>query len=729
MRFWPLAWVLGHFREARWRLSVAILKLVRFALIFGSSRCSFFLQSCLASAFLVFLVPAKLTAATKSEAYSGQPFGVGRVTVDVLRGEPVLPLSDDRFTVQEVNGRAIYPTLKQEPFRQLIRGLLNIDAPRKVTIYYLFRGDAPFELSAFTPYEQGFRVRPVANASAHRRLLADWWEQYTKGYDRLANGGEYPPVAENFLVASLSRRLGLSMPKPRQGLFGDSSKRENPLDYLLVNESHLLRVDREMLAEQPAKIEEVPLPTGFIWDDPETLDAAFQDVQVEELAKHVPEECFYMRFGNFSNYLWFRDLNKKWQGDLGNMIRRRGIVRNANQRIQQQLSLKDNVLAKIVGPKVIGDAAVIGFDPYVQQGAAIGVIFQAKNEFLLATDLLNQRRSSLTKFDDATEETIEIEGESVSLISNPAGEVRSYHVKAGGVHLVATSRKLVERFLQASNGTRSLANLASFRKARQQFPLERKDTMFAFVSERFWQNLSSPHYVIENQRRMRSAREPALLELAGYAAQNEGAAIGEGNAVGSNILPTNFATRFDGSELRAEQERQYDTLRGKPGYFQPIADMPLETVSSAEASYFKRLKPILSGPSQELPPIAVAVHRDAGEEGEPETIAVDLSAQGAIREKLGKVGTWIGQPSPTRLPPIAGDLISVEAVAEFPGLLGDNEGGEFPRLWWTTGLSLAADCQTRRGSTRRAAGRICARLPRLLAQAGVLTMVHQRRAG
>lgn len=637
----------------------------------SAKRFRVFLQSSLLL-FAVVGVASFTQAAAKSEAYLGQPFGVGKVTIDVLRGEPVLPLSDERFTLLEAQGRVMYPVLKQEPVRRFLRGLLDMDAPRKVTIYYLFAGDDPFELSAFTPYEQGIRVTPQSNASAQRRLLDQWWEQYTKNYHSVIASRAYPPVAENFLVTTLGRRLGLKIPEPKQGLFGTASSDENPLDYLLVNEAHRLRVDREMLSESPSGAEPVELPTEIVWKDSELPDDGLDEVVIEQLAKHVPEECFYVRFGNFTNYLWFRDLNKKWQGDLGNMILQRGIVRGSRKRIQQQLSLKDNALAKILGPKVIGDAAMIGLDPYVEQGAAIGLIFQAKNEFLLAADLLNQRRQSLTKFEDATEESIEIEGKQVSVISNPTGEVRSLHVQSEGVHLVTTSRTLVERFLQAGKGKNSLADLPSFRRARRELPPEREDSLFAFVSERFWQNLGSVKYVVENSRRMRSTRESDLLELARYAAQTEmQPAASTDELIATGILPAEFATRHDGSTLQAKDGELLDSRRGGFGYFVPIADMEVEDITPAEAAHYQRIARVLqrSGP---MPPIAAAVHRHKEEASADETITVEVLAQGSLREKLGKASSWIGQTSQTRLQPVAGDVLAVEAVVEFPGSLADD---------------------------------------------------------
>ena len=60
---------------------------------------------------------------------------------------------------------------------------------------------------------------------------------------------------------------------------------------------------------------------------------------------------------------------------------------------------------------------------------------------------------------DAKEETVRIAGHDVSYISSPDGELRSYYAVDGDFHLVATSRRLVERFYEAGAGKGSLACL------------------------------------------------------------------------------------------------------------------------------------------------------------------------------------------------------------------------------------------------------------------------------
>ena len=62
-------------------------------------------------------------------------------------------------------------------------------------------------------------------------------------------------------------------------------------------------------------------PLSFTTNVPEAIG----NVTIEPLANRVPAECFYVRFGNFNNYLWFHDTLDRWAGDLKNLFNRRGL--------------------------------------------------------------------------------------------------------------------------------------------------------------------------------------------------------------------------------------------------------------------------------------------------------------------------------------------------------------------------------------------------------------------
>jgi len=508
------------------------------------------------------------------------------------------------------------------------------------------------------------RVKPQVDERRHRRLLDEWWKQYSEHWQRLQGDPQYPPLAENFLVATFARRLNLTIPKSKKSLLPWKNQKQGTTAFgeLFVSESYQLQIDRQMLEASDSTAPKMqPLPEPAPWPPLAISQSGLDQIPTEPIAAHVPEECFYIRFGSFENYFWFRDLNKKWQGDLGNMISRRGIDRGAAKRIEQQLSLRESAFAKLLGPQVIADAAIIGLDPYLTQGAAIGLLFQAKNSFLMSADLKNQRRAALKKFDDAEESTVELAGQEVSLVETPDGRVRSYYARTGDFHLVTPSRTLAKRFLEAGQGERSLAALPSFRNARRQLPVDREDTLFAFVSEKFFQNLCSPHYWTETRRRVQSARQPRLLELARHVATTEGiAATTQDELIAAGVLPQGFAARVEGSTLSETPAGWLDSRRGAVGYFLPVADMPVEQVSSQEATAFNEHLARYQADIGSMPPITVSLKRVPNDQGE--TLTIDALLTPVAGFKLGKLKESLGQPSDQQLAPVAGDVVSAQAV-------------------------------------------------------------------
>ncbi|RIK87743.1 MAG: hypothetical protein DCC67_01485 [Planctomycetota bacterium] len=609
--------------------------------------------------------PPSSAEAADVEAYAGQPFGVARVTVPVLASGPVTPLQDARFTVADPGGRALYPTLREEPVRRFIRRLLEIDAPRSVTLYFLFTGDEPFDVDVFAPARQTVRVAPRMAPPQHRQMLDQWWRHYSAAWRNLRQDPQFPPLVDNFLAVNLARRLNLPLPEPAGGLLALFSPKKTIWDELFASERHQLSVDQMLLAGEPPVAEPAPLPTPLPWYAlPAPDEAAVEQAAVESIAAHVPVECFYLRFGNFTNYLWFRNFSRKWQDDLANMIVRRAIDRGGNQRIEQQLSLRESALAQFLGPQVIADVAIIGLDPYLATGGAVGILFQAKANPLLAQDLNTQRRQALQKFPDATETTVRIADHDVSLIASPGGEVRSYYVQDGDFHLVATSRRLVQRFLLAGQGERPLAASAGFIGVRQQLPVSRNDAVFVYVSPEFVRELTSPAIWIESQRRVRSAREIKLLHLARRQAAAEAvAAVSRQQLIDASFLPEGFGLHADGSELAEAGDAIVDSRRGAPGRFVPVADMEVASVTAAEAAAYAAFAERWRQQIGQTPPVAVAMSRRALSTG-GETIAVSVLASPLADVKLGRLPDMLGDPSRQRVAPVAGDLIRAEFILD-----------------------------------------------------------------
>src|SRR5439155_20476698 len=107
------------------------------------------------------------------------------------------------------------------------------------------------------------------------------------------------------------------------------------------------------------------------------------------------------------------------------------------------------------------------------------------------------RQDAKSQHKDAVEETVRIANHDVSYIHTPDNRLRSFYAIDGDFHLVASSRRLIERFYETGAGKDSLAASSEFADCRAAMPLSRDDTIFLFAPAAFFQNLASPHYRVE----------------------------------------------------------------------------------------------------------------------------------------------------------------------------------------------------------------------------------------
>jgi len=130
-------------------------------------------------------------------------------------------------------------------------------------------------------------------------------------------------------------------------------------------------------------------------------------------------------------------------GDLSRMVTLRGTDAQLNARVEQQLGLKESILARVLGANVISDVALIGRDIFLREGAAIGILFEASSD-LLAVDLQSQRERAVRDLADegATMRTIRIQQRDVSFASTPDHRLRSFYVQDGKYHLVTNCRAI-----------------------------------------------------------------------------------------------------------------------------------------------------------------------------------------------------------------------------------------------------------------------------------------------
>ena len=216
------------------------------------------------------------------------------------------------------------------------------------------------------------------------------------------------------------------------------------------------------------------------------------------------------------------------------------------------------------------------------------MLFQAKNNAALAADLTQQRLTSLNELKGGKQESSPLPiGRSLLFDS---GQLVAF-VLRGRRRLSPRDDEQRPRRVVPGHGAGKHDSLGVLRRfslhMRARVPLAQNDTMFAYLSPQFFQNLLSPRYQVELKRRLRSAVEMELLPIARLAAvrgaRKPGGTIEE-LVASDRCRPRGLATRADGSPVwrpPTESSRECAarcTVAPSP----PVPDVPLGKVTPAE---------------------------------------------------------------------------------------------------------------------------------------------------
>jgi len=616
------------------------------------------------------------------QAIPGEPFGVGRITAVVPKEALPDPLGAEGLGLTEKNGRVLFPAfntpvfgavakevleatplLTGGPVRQEVRGILRglLDMPPRTTIYFLFRGDGPLELTLQARAPHTVSVVPRASPKAHRQMLEAWWSEYTAPPKLLQKKPEFPSLVENYLKATLARRLNLRLPQREQA---DSPRQllAQELGLVMGAESILtaLEQDRLLGLHNLGLAADQPLPAPLAPPELEIPEPP-ANVEVEPLARRVPAECFYVRFGSFSNFLWLQDTLTTWGGDLQNLVAARGLDYAMRKHMEEQLVLKTTALARLLGDTVVADVALIGTDTFFREGGAYGFLFLAKSNAAMAANIHGQRQERI-KAGGATEKKIKIGQREVSYLFSPNGSVRSYYVADGDYHFVTTSRALVKRFLDTASGTSALGSAKEFCHARTIMPLERKDTVWIYLSDAFFRNLTGPHYRLEMTRRLQAQADIEIVQLAVLAAATEGKAGGSiEKLIAGGLLPPDFGPRPDGSQTVLEGGEVHDSLRGWRGLLLPVPDVPVTAATRAELTEYGKFADFYRENWGRMDPTIVGIKRQALP-GNREQVVLDVRMTPLARKHFDLLSQLAGPPDNQQLATISGDMARAELV-------------------------------------------------------------------
>ena len=655
---------------------------------------------------------------------AGAGWGVGFVDINLSPDNVYGPLTVNQVTVTSPDRRVFYPAFSFSapdqktkeilterptlpPFVQgIVRTAMDNARPR-CRIFFLFYGSQPFRIDVGTNPPVSLSLVPYSDPKSYYTFLNHWFEHFIpeNGKQDKSLSPPAPSMIKSYLQSMLVYRLGLNPESigqktspwddvspfnftaptptlrskmPYVSYFEDKTLDAISIDSLIERSRSPKSILPDDIASDDDKVEVAPearfdgrklmhlneiAPTLYL-PMPSMENVAIDEKSpIEPIAMRVPKDCVYIRFGSFNNFVWFQNLTASVEGNMMNLFASQSVDQSSGaNKMQTTLASRMTDVSKAMGPTVIQDVAFIGSDLFFDDGPSFGLIFHATNSFLLSAGINGDRSSYLKENPDAKEKTIKIAGKKVKYLYTPDGRIQSYYAVDGAFHLITTSKKLAEEFLNTSDANNSLGAQPYFKYARTLMPLSNKYTVFVYASEDFLYRIVSPQYWTEISRRRRSAAEIEMVLLARQAALNEGVqAESLEDLVRYGYLPKSVLIRPDGSRLMFDDKGGvYDTKRGYCGQFRPIADMKVESMSDYELSRYEAMRESFQKNIVQLNPLMIGLTIQKTDNLNSR-LFVDARVAPFALANFERTKSYFGPLDTVRFAPVPGDCVQAQA--------------------------------------------------------------------
>ncbi|MEK7483012.1 MAG: hypothetical protein AABZ60_01635, partial [Planctomycetota bacterium] len=607
---------------------------------------------------------------SKNIAIPGEPFGVGKLEIPLEYYYEYNSLNF--FLLKESTQRAFYPVYE---FSQIHTGRGTQTKKYILTYYFLFQGEEELKLTHTYRAQSYYSSNTSGEISllpqkespeAYQNLLAIWWGLFQKTSEMAASEDWYNPMVENYLLKNLSSRLNLPSSQINTFRWIRDNDINEILGFFTGAESLRIAMQERVLLKSNEEVEKINTPFPAPLNLPSVPIPFYnqQGLVLESIAQYIPHDCFYIRFGSFENFQWFRKTFEEWGTQVRDFASNRGVDYRMNDRIKHQLALKDTFLSKLLGGTLISDVALFGTDTFFNEGSSIGILFEARDSTLLQHQLQKIRQEVMTEA-GGSEQSITLLDHSVSFISTPENGVRSFYVVEGKYHLVTNSQSLARLFLEVAKTKASLATLEEFRYARSLMPVSRNDRVFIYLSDPFFRRILGPQYRVEMTRRIQAASEIDVVRLASLTARSEKKPYASiEDLIGNGYLPENFGRRSDQSSVTLLSDGSaVDSLRGAYGSFIPIPDVELKGMTSSEyQAYETFMQNYRRAWERGLDPVIVAIQQQQTEIGEKVTFDVHITPY--ARSVYGWISQWITPRNKNRMPLFDGTIAQLQVNAQ-----------------------------------------------------------------
>lgn len=304
--------------------------------------------------------------------------------------------------------------------------------------------------------------------------------------------------------------------------------------------------------------------------------------KLDPLASSVPYDQHVVFFPTFRAALAMSDETAEVGDLIFQMADPRSTDAKVLDRYQRQLCLSVSGLSRLLGPKVAKSVALTGSDPYFPSGTDVAVIFESPEPAVLKQLVLAQSAMKAQGKAGVQSVSGEVAGVGYKGYRSADRRVCSLVAQVGDTVVVTNSLAQLERLALVAQGkTPSIATLDEYHFFRDRYPLGDSDeTAFVFLSDATIRRWCGPRWRIANSRRTRDAAVLSELQAANLDRLVAGKAA-------PGPIYTDLALAQAG-ELQLLPEGVASPVLGSLDFLTPIAELPLDRVTKAEAEAYRR---------------------------------------------------------------------------------------------------------------------------------------------
>ncbi|MFN0060813.1 MAG: hypothetical protein ACKVX7_20345 [Planctomycetota bacterium] len=313
------------------------------------------------------------------------------------------------------------------------------------------------------------------------------------------------------------------------------------------------------------------------------------------IERFLPLDQYAFEAASFSELIELADWLDAWGSPLLHFAEERADDSGVKARIEQQLCLPASVIARTIGPLVIGRVAMTGGDPFLREGADVTLVFELKAPPVFAANLEKNRLEALVRRPDA-QRTEAFHGiHKITGLVTSDRSISSYSAQIDAYALVANSLVGLKRSLDAFDAKiQSQKDGLDRRYVRTLLPSGEREGAFLFLSDDFIRRLVGPGIKLRESRRLECST--SLRTIAQATAWRE--MRGEANAatlatlVESQDLPVELLYCPDGGQyaLNADGRGGACSVHGTLEFLTPNAELALEFITAEERQAYETFR-------------------------------------------------------------------------------------------------------------------------------------------